>query len=210
MIKLPLITIALTLATTPVMAQPIAWNTANFRIVPQFGNPAKSLEQRASDAMDDLRTSEAIALLDKAIAQDPSNPQLKQQLFTALHVGGTNTTQTLPLYSIGLLVRAVRMKPEVSNIWSSLGAAHCTLADDIRYRAQAESNVRKCIAFYKKAIELTDYKPQVLYKFGVSMAPISPVFAAQVFDLGVREYLRKGDRDGARGMVVAKQAILGR
>lgn len=195
MIKTIAITIAILGLTSPVMAQQISWVQGPQSL--RLAQP-KSLAEQATDAMDNSEHSRAALLLDKAIAVEPNNPALKQQLYTALLVGGSEAAKGLPQYAITQLTRAIAIKPHVGAPWLALGKAHCALAERSPHRPIAVSHLRRCMQAHRKAIQLTDkLKPHYVQEFAQSLARISPAYSAQLFDLSSALFLGQDDRQGA-------------
>lgn len=198
----------------PVGAVPITFapGSNSLKLNGGFAPPAvpkaKTLRQQAADAMERMDYDATIAALDKAIALDPTNPELKQQLFTVLQIAGTTYAKAMPNDAIALLKRAIAMKPDTSILWTRLGEAHCQRAAVSPRAPESPQDVRKCIAYNKKAIALAKDKPDAISRFAMQMSDISPVMSAQLFDLSAREYLAQGKRDRAKTTLWVKSVIL--
>lgn len=203
------ITIALLGLSTPAIAQPIAWvqGAQSLKLTPSFGQAtAKTLLQQAIEAATIPNYTRAIALLDQAIAQDPKNPDLQQQLLAWLLVAGGDLRYGMPDESIKLIRRAIAINPNVSSAWTRLATAHCTKA--IRTPKDATLNARKCIAFHKRAIELSGrHRPEAISTFAFDFHDINRTFSAQLFDLSAKAYAEQGDIKAAKTQLWVKENL---
>jgi tetratricopeptide (TPR) repeat protein len=214
MIKKFALTIALLGLADPVGAMPITFATGdhNLRLKPMpISAPvpvsAKTLRQKAADALSDMDFELAVQYLDQALAQNPNDSDLKQELFNTLQIGGSTHVDGRPLKAIPLLKRAVAMRPQDFFVWSRLGDAYCSYADYGPTSRKARPYIQNCIAAHKRAIALATNKPKSITRFAIALSRIEPVASGKLFDLAARGYLQAGDQESARGALITKSAF---
>jgi tetratricopeptide (TPR) repeat protein len=211
MIEKIALTIALFGFVAPVGAVPLTFATGDrtlklepLPIAAPVPVGVKTLRQKAADALSNMDFELAVQYLDQALAQNPNDSDLKQELFNTLQIGGSTHVDGRPLKAIPLLKRAVAMQPQDFFVWSRLGDAYCSYADYGPTSRKARPYIQNCIAAHKRAIALATNKPKSITRFAIALSRIDLVASGKLFDLAARGYFLQGDRKSAEGALYTK------